>query len=303
MLDFRVLGPIELYDGETRVEVVGQRQLALLTYLFLHPGQFVATERLSAELWPSEDGTVKRLQVTVARLRRSLEAAPGTAEILRTVPGGYRLDVPPGCMDADRFRDACTEARGSLSHGDPELAVASLDAALSLVRGSPLADLQDEEFAAHEIARLDEERLERARAALRLPAAARAPPRRRARARAAVRPASRPRRADRGADARALPLSPPDRGARRLSAGPPQPRRALRARSRATRCGACSSSILEQAPDLAPPPPPRPARRREIKRQVPVQGQFVGRREDSHVLLGPPGRGAGGRAADRRRQR
>ena len=130
MLDFRVLGPIEIYDGDRRVDVVGQRQLALLAYLFLHANQFLTGERLAEDLWPTEERAVKRLQVAIDRLRRSLEAAPGTAEILRTVTGGYRLDVPPGCMDAERFRDVCNEARGLLAEGDPELAVTSIDAAL-----------------------------------------------------------------------------------------------------------------------------------------------------------------------------
>ena len=285
MLDFRVLGPIELYDGETRVEVVGHRQLALLTYLFLHPGQFVATERLSAELWPSEDGTVKRLQVTVARLRRSLEATPATATLLRTVTGGYRLDVPPGCVDAERFRAAYDGARATLAQGDAEAALTALDAALALSRGSPLADLQDEEFAQPEIARLLEEQLGALELRFECLLAL-------GRHRAAVPElehlcAQHPDREGLVASLM-LALYRCGRQADALAAYQ-QARRSLDERYGllpGEELQRMERRVLDHAPALDLPPPPRPQVRRQVSRRVPVQGRFVGRRKDVDALCG-----------------
>ena len=94
MFELRVLGPIELYDGPLRIDLVGV-QLAVLTHLFLHANEPVASERLAGDVWNEGQPAVKRLHVAVTRLRKALDASAGTAGCLETVTGGYRLRIPP----------------------------------------------------------------------------------------------------------------------------------------------------------------------------------------------------------------
>src|SRR3954447_24929755 len=86
-MEFRILGPLEVCSGERRVALQGGAQRALLAALLLHANRLVSGERLIDELWGPEAGrgAVKRLQVAVSRLRRSLGQPSGAAD------GGSRL--------------------------------------------------------------------------------------------------------------------------------------------------------------------------------------------------------------------
>ena len=46
VVEFRILGPLEVLDGATRVAVPGAKERALLADLLLHAGQVVAADRL-----------------------------------------------------------------------------------------------------------------------------------------------------------------------------------------------------------------------------------------------------------------
>ena len=90
----------------------------------------------------------------VYRLRKTL----GDAAVLETTPAGYRLQVRPGELDADRFERLFESGRRELTGGNPELATNMFADALALWRGPPLADLEFETFAQAEIARLHHQR-------------------------------------------------------------------------------------------------------------------------------------------------
>jgi DNA-binding SARP family transcriptional activator len=90
------------------------------------------------------------LQGYVSSLRKQLGQ-----ETLDTVGAGYRLNVAPDDTDSGRFQELLDEAR-SLERAP---AVAKLREALALWRGPALADFTYDEFARHEIERLDELRL------------------------------------------------------------------------------------------------------------------------------------------------
>ena len=136
---------------------------------------------------------------------------------------------------------------------------AKLREALALWRGPPLADLAYEPFAQAEIVRLEELRLGGARAAHR-----RRPGRRPARgadrrARGADRRAPAARAPARPADARALPLRPPGRGARGLPARAARAVGASSGSSRARSCRRLEQAILQQDPALDLPEAGPPA--------------------------------------------
>lgn len=153
-MNFKILGPLEVYDGDRLLELGGARQRALLAMLVLHAGEVVSSDQLLAELWASasDDGSPKTLQVTVSRLRRAL----GSGSLLVTRPPGYQLQLEHGQLDLHLFEDHVVEGRRALGAGDPAAAVHEFTAALDLWRGAPLADFTYESFAQEAIGRLQE---------------------------------------------------------------------------------------------------------------------------------------------------
>lgn len=152
MLDFRVLGPIEIGADGGFLSLAGQRQRALLADLLLHAGEVVSTDRLVEDLWgerPPRTASTS-LQNAISQLRKLIGA-----ELLVTRRPGYSLAVPPEAIDARRFERLLEEARA----GGAEERARKLRAALELWRGPPLADVAYEPFAQGEIRRLEELRL------------------------------------------------------------------------------------------------------------------------------------------------
>ncbi|GAA3092875.1 BTAD domain-containing putative transcriptional regulator [Streptosporangium carneum] len=152
-----ILGPLTVTAGGSAVEIGGARLRVLLTRLALSAGRVVTVEELSDALWP-EDKPADRanaVQSLVSRLRRALP----DASALSSVPGGYRLDVPPDAVDAHRFERLARQGRRALADGDPATAAPRLREALGLWRGLALADASAFPFATAYVAGLDETRL------------------------------------------------------------------------------------------------------------------------------------------------
>lgn len=162
MLRYAILGPVELREGERRVPPGGPRQVRLLALLLVNANRALSKDQLIDALWGDEDpaGAVKRLQVSILRLRRTLDGDGGQGDSrLRTVAGGYLLAVQPGELDADEFERGVEDGRRALAGGDPRRARDILSEGLALWRGPALADVAFEEFALAEIRRLEELRL------------------------------------------------------------------------------------------------------------------------------------------------
>ena len=101
LVDFRLLGPLEVSDGETILPLAGGRQRALLAVLLLHANRTVSVERLIDDLWGDAvpDTAVKAVQIYVSRLRKVLPA-----ERLLTRPPGYVIEVGEGELDLEPLR-------------------------------------------------------------------------------------------------------------------------------------------------------------------------------------------------------
>ena len=152
MLEFRILGPLEVADDGQPMQLSGQKQRALLALLLLDANRVVSTDRIIDALWGEQPPrtAVTSLQNFVSQLRKLLGA-----EMLLTKPPGYRLEIAPEQLDLERFRRLVDSARKEPA----EDRAAKLQQALALWRGPPLADLGFEGFAQPEIARLEELRL------------------------------------------------------------------------------------------------------------------------------------------------
>ena len=161
-ITFRILGPLEVLSPNGReLPLSGPAQKTLLAFLLLHANRPVAHERVAEALWGVDAGyTIKRLQMAVTRLRKSLKplrATPTTAP----ADGRRRLPARGRARRARRRRLRAAPARGAsaLEAGDPVRAAAILREADALWRGPALSDVAFAAFAQDEIRRLDELRL------------------------------------------------------------------------------------------------------------------------------------------------
>ena len=152
VLEFRILGPLEVADEGEPLQLSGQKQRALLALLLLDVNRVVSTDRIVDALWgeaPPRTAATS-LQNFVSQLRKQLGS-----DVLVTKPPGYQLRIAPEQLDLERFVRLVEESRDE----PPADRAAKLRRALELWRGRPLADLGFEAFAQQEIGRLEELRL------------------------------------------------------------------------------------------------------------------------------------------------
>ena len=150
-MEFRILGSLEVLDEGRAITLGGSKQRALLALLLLHPNETLSTDRLIDELWGERPpaNAAKTVQMQISRLRKVLagEAGNGSAGVVVTRERGYELRLDPERLDSHRFERLVAEGRRELEARRPERAVSTLEGALSLWRGAPLAELAYEPFA------------------------------------------------------------------------------------------------------------------------------------------------------------
>jgi predicted ATPase/DNA-binding SARP family transcriptional activator len=157
MLEFRLLGALEVGADGAGVPLGSGKQRALLAYLLLHRNKAVTRDALVDALWGDEPpaSAAHAVDVYVSRLRKAL-AANGGEGLLETHRGAFLLAVPDEAVDVGRFERLLAEARGATNPADR---LAAADAAVALWRGPAFADVLAEPFARPESERLEEERL------------------------------------------------------------------------------------------------------------------------------------------------
>jgi DNA-binding SARP family transcriptional activator len=151
-VEFRILGPLEVLDGNSRMPVPGRRERAVLAFLLLHADEVVPASRLIDELWGDEppESARKSLQVRIAGLRKVLGA-----DCIVTSRSGYLVPLRGNQFDLNQFEERLAASDAA----DAATSIGLLDEALGLWRGPPLADFSDEPWASGPIARLEELRI------------------------------------------------------------------------------------------------------------------------------------------------
>ena len=151
-MEIRLLGPLEVRDGDGVISLPRRQQRALLAALALRAGEVVSTDRLVADLWgeSAPASATGSLQNTVSALRKVVGR-----DVLVTQAPGYRLAVARDAVDSHRFERLLRAAR----EAEPTATARLLREALDLWRGPALADLEEEDFARLEASRLDELRV------------------------------------------------------------------------------------------------------------------------------------------------
>ncbi|MFF7762557.1 AfsR/SARP family transcriptional regulator [Streptomyces griseorubiginosus] len=160
MLQVRLLGPVEVWQGGRRAPLGGVRPLAVLSALVVHLGEVLSTDRLVDSVWDEQaPATASALVAThVSAVRRAL-ARIDAAEVIRTRPPGYVADLDPAQVDARRFEELLASGRSEAAGGHLEEAADLLSEALGLWRGQEALEGLAQSFARIEAARLAELRL------------------------------------------------------------------------------------------------------------------------------------------------
>lgn len=151
-MDFRILGPLEVWHHGRYVQVTAPMQRAVLAALLMRPGAVVSIESIIDQLWgpvapPTAQVTVRNY---VQRLRRVLPEP-----VLETVPPGYRLRIEPDQVDVHRFERLVDAARASTA-AEPLRAEAQFAEALGLWRGAPLGNIGEVPMRLSQVPRLEE---------------------------------------------------------------------------------------------------------------------------------------------------
>lgn len=153
MLEYRILGPLEVVNDGVPVPLGGPKQRATLAILLLNANRVVSIDRVADDLYAGSPPVtaVTQVQRQISDLRKAIGPESG----IETRPPGYVLQAAPDGVDLGRFERLADEAGRS----EPARAAELLREALGLWRGPPLADLGDEPFVVAAVSRLDELRL------------------------------------------------------------------------------------------------------------------------------------------------
>ncbi len=156
MLEFRILGPLEVVGDDGPISLGGPKQRATLAILLLDANRVVSVERLADDLYSGAAPVtaVTQVQRQISELRKVLGASA-----IQTRAPGYVIRLAPDQLDLKRFEHRAEEAGRALATGDARTGARVLADALDLWRGPPLADLAHEPFAQISIERLEEIRL------------------------------------------------------------------------------------------------------------------------------------------------
>ena len=158
-MEFRALGPIELWSAGQRQDLGPARVRSILAMLLLTPRTIVPVETLIDRLWGTRPPPKAResLSVYVARLRASLRQAVGDRVQLVGRARGYVLEVNPEAVDVHQFRRLRRQADALAASGDHDHAAELLREADGLWRGQALAGIGGD-WAARMRDSLEEER-------------------------------------------------------------------------------------------------------------------------------------------------
>jgi DNA-binding SARP family transcriptional activator len=157
VLEYRILGPLEVVGEQGLLRLGGPKQRATLAILLLSANRVVSVERLADDLYAGATPVtaVTQVQRQISELRKLLGSSSG----IETRSPGYVIRVAPDQLDLNRFERSTEDAMQALTRGEAMVAADLLRRALGLWRGAALADLAYEAFAQLSIERLEEIRL------------------------------------------------------------------------------------------------------------------------------------------------
>jgi DNA-binding SARP family transcriptional activator len=161
VLEFCILGPVEIHTPTSIIRPKGALRRALLLALLVNTRMLVSTDSLINELWGERhpEHAENALHAHISRLRQRIASLDGEKYTrLITHPSGYQLLVESHELDAAIFvRD--TERIRQDAELDPPQAVARLRSLLTLWRGPVFGGLTGGYMCQAAAARYEESRL------------------------------------------------------------------------------------------------------------------------------------------------
>lgn len=158
-MEFRVLGPLEVVDGDDRLDLGSNRQQTVLAVLLLEPNRGVTIGRLVEAVYGDNPPNTSRsqVQICISAMRR-LFAKHGEPGIITTQSTAYALKADLESIDSHRFQRLTAEARRARENGEFEDAVRVYREALALWRGPALEGIESR-FVQSSAGRLAENRI------------------------------------------------------------------------------------------------------------------------------------------------
>ncbi|MFI6095765.1 BTAD domain-containing putative transcriptional regulator [Lentzea sp. NPDC051213] len=172
-IEVRLLGPVRAWRDDQEIALGSAHRRAILSILAIRSNRAVSKAELIGGVWGEALPTnaVASLYTYVSGLRGALEpqrTKRSEAGVLTSAGSGYSLLLGSDALDVHVFEQRRTRA-ARVADSDPAAALAELDAAVALWRGTAFSGI-DGPFAEAQRVRLDELRLDtlERRAALRL---------------------------------------------------------------------------------------------------------------------------------------
>lgn len=164
MLQFQVLGPLEVLEGDRYRTPTPPKVRRVLALLLLRANQVVPMDSIIEELWGEEPplSAVGTAQTYIYQLRKALDPLGVRAdggEWLITKPPGYLMRISPEQTDAHEFEELSRQGRDLLDAGAHDQASQVLRQALSLWQGPSLANVRAGGLLAAHAVHLEEHRM------------------------------------------------------------------------------------------------------------------------------------------------
>lgn len=162
MLEFRLLGTLEVLYNGAAVRIPRGKPQAILVILLIRGGKPVSTERLIDMLWADRPPTTARqaFYTHMAHLRRSFTNAGIEDPVQKRAGEGYLIETEHRQLDTIRFGELAARGRAAAARERLQDAWEGLDQASALWRGDePLSGVQcpavtDDEVAPLRLARI-----------------------------------------------------------------------------------------------------------------------------------------------------
>lgn len=159
MVEFRILGPLEVLASPRRLGLGGARQQIVLAMLLLNANGVVSVGRLEQAIYGEDLPSTSRTQaMTAVSVLRRLLADHRDAAAISSRAQGYVLQIGDGRLDSLRFAGVLSAARAARDAGDPGMAVGHYRDALRLWRGPALEGI-DSQLVRAAATQLDEQRV------------------------------------------------------------------------------------------------------------------------------------------------
>ncbi|OKJ08432.1 hypothetical protein AMK21_31930 [Streptomyces sp. CB00316] len=140
-MEFRILGPTEVWSGGSRILLTAAKQRTVLAALLISPGRFVSDVWLADLLWGTTPPATKSAQLYtyVSRLRRG--CGPGLRLVRKH--RGYCLNLGDAWFDWEVFQQLAEQGRADVAMRRYAEAAKCLERGLALWQGPALADVTE----------------------------------------------------------------------------------------------------------------------------------------------------------------